>query len=100
MEEVSESLLTFLNPVYFWDVNLTELDIEQDADYIIRRVFELGDIDEIGLVHGWYGTERCVDALLNAEYLREPAIVQGMAFLGISDRVLFKASSKPQHHAI
>lgn len=89
-----------LNPSYFWDTNLDQLDPERDAAYIIRRVFELGDIDEIGLVHAWYGTDRCKKALLSAEYLRESAMLQGMLFLDIPDRSQFKAASKPQHHAL
>jgi Family of unknown function (DUF6922) len=93
-------LLSLLNPVYFWDADLNKLNEQTDADYIIRRVFELGDIEEIGLVHGWYGREVCRKALLSAEYLREAAIIQGMVFLDIPERRLFKSASKKQHHAV
>jgi len=89
-----------LNPVYFWDTAPDQLDPERDAAYVIRRVFELGDIAEIGLIHAWYGTECCRKALLSAEYLRESAILQGMLFLDIPDRSLFLSASKPQHHAV
>jgi len=40
-------LLALLNRAYFWDVNIADLDVERNSAYIIRRVFELGDIDEI-----------------------------------------------------
>jgi len=93
-------LLALLNRAYFWDVNIADLDVERNSAYIIRRVFELGDIDEIGLTHGWYGTVRCREALLTAEYLRESAIIQGMVFLDIPDRASFKASSKHQYHVV
>lgn len=93
-------MLDHINSVYFWDANFDELDIDVHADYIIRRVFELGNIEEIGWVHGWYGTERCQSALLSAEYLRETAIIQGMFFLDISEKSLFKCASKPQYHSI
>ncbi|MEN0045902.1 MAG: hypothetical protein AAF806_02470 [Bacteroidota bacterium] len=93
-------MLKKLNPTYFWDTNFTQLDEEKNADYIIRRVFELGDIDEIGYVHGWYGTELCREALLNAEYLREAAIIQAMVFLEIEDKALFKSATKKQHHLV
>lgn len=89
-----------LNPAYFWDTDPEQLDPERDAAYIIRRVFELGDIDEIGLVHAWYGTEVCRKALLSAEYLRESAVLQGMLFLDIPNQSLFKSASKPQHHTV
>lgn len=94
------SLLDLLNRAYFWDTDPEKLDVEENARYIIRRVFELGNIEEIGWVHGWYGAERCREALLTAEYLRESAILQGMVFLQIANRNLFKAASKPQHHAV
>lgn len=89
-----DHILSELNPVCFWDVDKSKLDSRMNADYIIRRVFELGDIEEIGFVHGVYGTERCREALLTTEALRESAIVQGMLFLDIPDRSLFKCGHK------
>jgi len=46
-ENTHISLLALLNRAYFWDVNIADLDVERNSAYIIRRVFELGDIDEI-----------------------------------------------------
>ncbi|MEM9884803.1 MAG: hypothetical protein AAF849_02855 [Bacteroidota bacterium] len=94
------TIFDWIKTVYFWDANIENLDEDKDAYYIIRRVFELGDIDEIGWVHGWYGTEKCRAALVSAEYLREAAIIQGMVFLGIKNRNLFRSNSKKQYHAI
>jgi hypothetical protein len=93
-------LIKQLKPVYFWDTPIDKLDEIKNASYIIRRVFEMGDIDEIALVHGYYGNEKCIDALITAEYLREPAIIQGMVFLDILHRNLFKCYDKTQHHSI
>jgi len=93
-------LLSRLNSAYFWDADLDKLNEQTDADYIIRRVFELGDIEEIGLVHGWFGKDCCRKALVSAEYLREAAIIQAMVFLDIPERRLFKSASKKQHHAV
>ena len=93
-------LIKLLKPVYFWDTIIANLDDEKHAFYIIRRVFEMGDIDEIALVHGFYGIEKCREALLSAEYLRETAIIQGMAFLNIPYRNLFNSFNKKQYHAL
>lgn len=93
-------LIEQLKPVYFWDTPIDKLDEIKNANYIIRRVFEMGDIDEIALVHGHYGNEKCIDALVTAEYLRESAIIQGMVFLNILHRNLFKCNDKTQHHSI
>ncbi len=93
-------LLPYLDAVLFWDVKKDELQEDKNAAYIIRRVFELGDIEEIILTHAFYGTDRCREALLTADYLREAAIVQGMAFLNIPQRTLFKSFDKKQYHAL
>jgi hypothetical protein len=93
-------LLKQLDPVLFWDVKKDALDEVTHADYIIRRVFELGDIYEIIMTHAYYGTERCRIALLTANYLRESAIVQGMAFLEITNRNMFKCYANKQYHPL
>jgi hypothetical protein len=93
-------LLKQLKPVYFWDTPIDKLDEIKNANYIIRRVFEMGDIDEIALVHGYYGDEKCREAVLTAEYLRESAIIQSMVFWDIPNRNLFKCFDKKQHHSL
>ena len=93
-------LLPQLDSVLFWDTEKEQLNEEEHADYIIRRVFELGDIAEIIVTHAFYGTERCRKALLTAPYLRETAIVQGMVFLDITKRSAFISFDKKQYHTI
>ena len=93
-------LLKQLDSVLFWDAKKGSLNEGTHADYIIRRVFELGDIYEIIMTHAYYGTERCRIALLTANYLRESAIVQGMTFLEISNREMFKCYSNKQYHPL
>jgi hypothetical protein len=93
-------LLKQLDPVLFWDAKKDTLNEDTHADYIIRRVCELGDIYEIIMTHAYYGTERCRLALLSANYLRESAIVQGMAFLEISNREMFKCFVNKQYHPL
>jgi hypothetical protein len=93
-------LIKQLKPVYFWDTPIDKLDEVKNANYIIRRVFEMGDIDEIALVHGYYGNEKCIEALLRAEYLRESAIIQSMVFLDIPNRELFECFDKKQYHSL
>lgn len=93
-------LIPFLDPVLFWDVKKDELQEDKNAVYIIRRVFELGDIEEIILTHAFYGTDRCREALLTADYLREAAIVQGAAFLNIPQLSMFKSFGTKQYHAL
>jgi len=56
---------TSINPVIghfrrslFWDVNSTKLDVEKNAEFIIGRVLDFGDLDEWKAIKKIYGLER------------------------------------------
>ena len=53
----------------FWDVNFDTLDYDGKASFIIERVFERGDVDDIRQCRRYYGDEKVTVALLNAKYL-------------------------------
>ena len=53
----------------FWDVNFDKLDYDGKASFIIERVFERGDVDDIRQCRRYYGDEKVTQALLNAKYL-------------------------------
>ena len=53
----------------FWDVDFDKLDYDGKASFIIERVFERGDVQDIRNCRGYYGDERVVLALLNANFL-------------------------------
>jgi hypothetical protein len=61
------------NPVFnkriFWDVNFDALDYDNKSSFIIERVFERGDVDDIRQCRRYYGDEKVAQALLNAKYL-------------------------------
>lgn len=58
-----------LNKRIFWDVNFEALDYNAKASFIIERVFERGDVDDIRQVRRHYGDEKITEVLLNAKYL-------------------------------
>lgn len=60
-----------LNPRIFWDIRFEELDYEKYANFIIERVFERGDVDDIRQVRRFYGDEKVKTALLKAKYIPE-----------------------------
>lgn len=47
----------------FWDTNVETLDITNDSEWIIRRVFEYGDEQEIKAVIEIYGTQQVTETL-------------------------------------
>ena len=57
------------NKRIFWDVDYTKLDFEKKASFIIERVFERGDVEDIRMCRRFYGDEKIGQVLLNAKYL-------------------------------
>ncbi|MCR9016197.1 DUF6922 domain-containing protein [Aquiflexum gelatinilyticum] len=55
----------------FWDVNFDKLDYDAKPNFIIERVFERGDVDDIRNFRRYYGDEKVSSALLNAKFLPE-----------------------------
>ena len=55
-------------------MNFDGLDYDKRAHFIIERVFDRGDVDDIRQCRRYYGDERITDVLLNARFLREQRI--------------------------
>jgi hypothetical protein len=53
----------------FWDVNFDALDYDKRARFVIERVFERGDVDDIRQCRRYYGDEVVKEILLTAKYL-------------------------------
>lgn len=60
-----------LSPRAFWDVDMSKMDYEKNAAYIIRKVFERGSLKDVLEVWTYYGDEKAKEALLTAPYLME-----------------------------
>jgi hypothetical protein len=69
------------NKRIFWDVNFEDLDYELRSNFVIERVFERGDVDDIRQCRRFYGDERVSNALLNAKFLPEHRIYLASAIL-------------------
>lgn len=57
------------NKRIFWDVNFDNMDYDGKASFIIERVFERGDVEDIRQCRRYYGDEKVAEALLNAKFL-------------------------------
>lgn len=57
------------NKRIFWDVNFEQIDYDAKANFVIERVFERGDVEDIRQCRRYYGDEKVTEALLNAKYL-------------------------------
>ncbi|MET4080302.1 hypothetical protein ABIB40_000242 [Pedobacter sp. UYP30] len=53
----------------FWDVNFDSLDYDSKASFIIERVFERGDVQDIRNCRRYYGDDKISKVLKNAKWL-------------------------------
>ena len=58
----------------FWDTDFEKLDYKKNANSIIERVFDWGDIEDIRQVRRFYGDEKVIEALTSAKYLFDETI--------------------------
>ncbi len=54
----------------YWDVNFETLDYDAKANFVIERVFDRGDVQDIRNCRRHYGDEKVTEVLLNAKFLR------------------------------
>ncbi|MCX6243861.1 MAG: hypothetical protein NTU98_04085 [Bacteroidetes bacterium] len=66
---MSEQRKPEFNKRIFWDVNFEKMDLDSRADFVIERVFERGDVEDIRQCRRYYGDVKVNEALLNAKYL-------------------------------
>jgi hypothetical protein len=84
----------------FWDVDHTKMDYALRASFIIERVFERGDVEDIRWCRRYYGDQRVEEALTKAKWLSLKTIYLAVAVLGnkLTDfRCYITAQSNPQH---
>lgn len=58
----------------FWEANLTELDMETNASYIIPRVMDYGTLEDVRFVMNHYGKTLVKKILLKAPSLHKLTI--------------------------
>ncbi len=88
------------NKRIFWDVDFEALDYEKRSAFIIERVFERGDVDDIRQCRRYYGDERITNVLTNAKWLSLASIYLACALFNneLTDyRCYNTAQSNPTH---
>ena len=66
----------------FWDVNFEMIDYDAKANFVIERVFERGDVEDIRQCRRYYGEEKVADVLLQTKFLPEHRIHLASAVIG------------------
>jgi hypothetical protein len=57
-----------LDKTLFWDVRFDDLNIEENADFIIERVLSFGDVKDYQLLRKMYDYEKIKKAAIKADY--------------------------------
>lgn len=57
----SKECINRLSEGIFWDVDRTQLDMNEYPAYVIPRVMEYGDMDDWRLINQFYGLEKIVE---------------------------------------
>jgi hypothetical protein len=84
----------------FWDIKFDELDYEKYANFIIERVFERGDVEDIRQTRRFYGDEKVAEALTSAKWLSAVTLSLAKAVLGNKNeeyRCYILKQSNPEH---
>ena len=68
---MSQKTKPVFNKRIFWDVVFENINYDTKANFVIERVFERGDVDDIRNCRRYYGDEKVTEALLNAKFLPE-----------------------------
>jgi hypothetical protein len=68
---MNQCLKPIFNARIFWDVDFEKIDYDTHSGFVIERVFERGDVDDIRQCRRYYGDEKVSQVLLNAKFLPE-----------------------------
>jgi hypothetical protein len=72
---IDKAMSNTVKPIFdksiFWDVDFSTLDYDKFCSWVIVRVFERGDVEDIRQCRYYYGDEKVTQALLNAKYIND-----------------------------
>ncbi|MDR0799886.1 MAG: hypothetical protein LBN18_09030 [Dysgonamonadaceae bacterium] len=83
----------------FWDVDINKLNFNEKADFVIERVFERGDVEDIRRCRSYYGDDKIRQALTSAKWLSPETVYLAIALLNnkLTDyRCYIAEQSNPQ----
>lgn len=84
----------------FWDVDFDNLDYDKHPNWVIERVFDRGDVEDIRQCRRYYGDEKIREALTSAKFLHKATVYFACAILGnkLTDYRCYNiAQLNPQH---
>jgi hypothetical protein len=98
MSDTAQSKPIF-SPWLFWDSDPEKIDYGRDRNKVIRRVFDLGLIEDVTEALWFYKREELIEALTTAPYLPQNAILLASALFSLKPED-FKCSTSTQLHPL
>ena len=83
----------------FWDSDPEKIDFQRDRNKVIRRVFDLGLIEDVVEALWYYRREDLVEALTSATYLPQNALLLAEALFNLKPED-FKCYTSKQLHPL
>jgi hypothetical protein len=81
----------------FWDVERESLDFSKDKNFIISRMFERGNLDDVLSLIVFYGKDEAARILVSNRYLNRQGLYLAHALLGLPIQD-FKSYGTLKHH--
>jgi uncharacterized protein DUF6922 len=96
---VQPNEIIHLSKQAFWDVDMSKMDYEKQANAIIARVFDRGSWEDIIETTAYYGRSKVISALINADYVMEKTMhfASQMFKIPLSS---FKCYTTKQYHPV
>ncbi len=84
----------------FWDVDITKLDLEKNKNFIIIRIFDRGDINDLKIILNIYDIETIKNEIITAGFLDKKTLNWASNFLKIpkSKFLCYKKIQSQQAH--
>ncbi|NJK85161.1 MAG: hypothetical protein HC906_03540 [Bacteroidales bacterium] len=83
----------------FWDSNFNELDFTENAKFIIIRVFNFGKWLDIIRTIEYYGDEKIIKTLTEAEYLTEYGLQLASTIFNVEKKSFKCYTNKQYRHS-
>lgn len=70
---MEQELLPFSTNL-FWDIDMSDLDMEKHASFIVARVLDYGVMNDWLFIKSYYGLERLRDIALNVKSMQRESL--------------------------
>lgn len=86
-----------LAPYAFWDTDASQLDLQNDKETIVPRIFERAKLDDILNTIAYYGVDACTSILIANAYISRQAMFLAHLLLSVPLKK-FEAYATPRNH--